>query len=97
MVVELFLRSGRNTGDNVRFGMAQNSPKHHCFRPDRPVWLDQKRSELSNFDRGLSVSGENDMPLVMLDQLGPPIIADEFARACNLSLISPQAISLNDG
>ena len=54
MVVELFLRSGRNTCDHVKFGMAQNSPEHHCPRPDRPLWAGQKRSGISNFVMGFS-------------------------------------------
>ena len=86
-----FLWLGRNTGDNVRFGMAHNSPKHHCRRPDRPVWLDQKRSGISNFDRGFPVSCQKRDGTCYFDQLAlpahlrrlfgrPPVIAGDFAR-----------------
>ena len=63
MVVELPLRSGRNTGDNVRFGMAQNCPKHHCHRP---VWLDQKRSGYRTSTGVFLSSCQNETPLAFL-------------------------------
>ena len=72
MVVELFLRSGGNTFDNVRFGMAQNSPNHHCHRPDRPVRLGQKRSGMSNFDRGFSCLWSKHVATCYFDHLALP-------------------------
>ena len=80
--------SGRNTGDNVSFGMSQNSPKHHCRRPDCPVWLDQERSGISNFDWCFPVSCQNEMPLVVLTNW-------LFLNTCDVSLDGLQSSRVN--
>ena len=67
---------------------AQNSPKHHCHRPDRLVWLDQKLSRISNFDRGFPVSCQNVMQLIILT--GWP-----FQKTCAVSVDDLQSSRVN--
>ena len=84
MVVEPFL-TGRNTGDNVRFGMAQNTAGPETFGDIelRPVFscLLSKRDATCYFDQLA--------PPKRLRRFSgrPPIIEGDFTRTGNLPLI----------